>query len=169
MKLLNNNVLIKRLKEQIESDLIISNSEIKETSFCKVVDYSSECSSFVGGVTSEDMVCVYKHSGVEVDGIENADMVVAEDGILFKIDSVGDIVMNGERILAVKSKIECDTELILDTELSDTIFDVIATSSGSSLKMGDKICCPIGTGVDIIGLDGKTNRVFHKIEILFKL
>lgn len=169
MKLLNKNVLVKRLGVHSESEIIFNYSEIKKTSFCEVVDYSQECSEFVKSITTGDTVCVYEHSGILVDGIENADIVVPEDGILFKTNNAGHITVNGDRLLAVKSKIESKSELIFDAELSDTIFDVIATSIGSFLSVGDKICCPIGTGVDIIGLDGKINRVFHKVEILFKV
>jgi hypothetical protein len=169
MKLLNKNVLIKRLKANTESEIVLNDSEIKRTSICKIVDHSSECSEFVGGVQRDFTVCVYENSGIVVEGLDDADMVVDEDAILFKTNADGSKTMNGDRFLTVKARSENKSELILNTELSDTIFDVIATPKDSLLKIGDKICCPIGTGVDIIGIDGSINRVFHKIEILFKL
>jgi co-chaperonin GroES (HSP10) len=172
MKLVNNNVLLRKIKEMelIDVGSVLAITTAKPTSLCKILNIDND-SSLKDKLSFADKVCVYEHSGISLIDYtddEHEHVVIKDTEILLTLDAQGNIEMLGDRILTKVFVEEDKGELTINQE--DKTKAEILFSNTKGFKVGDIVAHPrfAGVEVNIPNIKGSL-KIFHKNEILFIL
>lgn len=173
MKLLNDNVLLQKLKEEafdFADQITLLVSTAKPTSLCKVLDID-ENSSMKDILMNADKVCVYEHDGVTLHNYDKTDeqyVVIKDSNILLSMNKQDEITMLGDRILTKVVNDKEDGDLIVNVE--DKTKAEVLFSNSPEFEIGCIVAHPrfAGVEVSIPQIEGKL-KIFHKKEILFIL
>lgn len=174
MRLLNGNILVKRiLEDKNVGGIILSSHEIKETSLCTVIESvgynraDGTDDAVTLNIQNGDTICLYKHSGVKLENYaDSGEYLIARKGEPLFVVKGDEIFMLGDRVMvSIKTGNEMIDGIIDSCEEKDK-GEICATSHTDLQLIGKTAFFSKYSGV-VIDYKGCPFRVLAIDEILF--